>query len=495
MFLNMSRAKLALLAVAGAQLASAQTSGTADAHPGLTTYRCTTSGGCVSQKTSVVIDYQYHWIHSPSGSQASCTTSSGVNSTLCPDQATCDKNCVIDGTGNYTSSGVTTSDDTLTMYQYVQGANGLQNSSPRLYLLAADGKNYEQLQLLGQELTFDVDLSTLPCGENGALYLSEMAANGGSKGQAAYGAGYCDAQCPVSTWRNGTINYSNQGFCCNEMDILEGNSRANAFTPHPCNSAGTDCDKGGCGLNPYAQGHQNYWGPGGTVDTSKKMTVITQFITDNGKTTGTLSQITRKYIQNGRVVASAIQGGDTITTQLCNQWDSSAATFGSLPAMGQALGRGMTLVFSIWNDNSQFMNWLDSGSNGPCSATEGDPSLIMKNAPNTHVTFSNIRWGDIGSTTSEGSTGGGSDTTTKKTTSTTTTSTTTQGITSTSTKSFTTTTTKASSSAIPTTTTSKPSQPQQTHWGQCGGSGYTGPSACESPYSCKVQNAWYSQCL
>lgn len=178
------------------------------------------------------------------------------------------------GTTNYTGSGVVTSDDTLTMYQYVQGANGLQNASPRLYLLAADGKNYEQLQLLGQELTFDVDVSTLPCGENGALYLSEMAANGGAKGQAAFGAGYCDAQCPVSTWRNGTINYSSQGFCCNEMDILEGNSRANAFTPHPCNSAGTDCDKGGCGLNPYAQGHQNYWGPGGTVDTSKKFTVM-----------------------------------------------------------------------------------------------------------------------------------------------------------------------------------------------------------------------------
>lgn len=196
----------------------------------------------------------------------------------------------------------------------------------------------------------------------------------------------------------------------------------------------------------------------------------TQFITDNGKTSGTLSQITRKYIQNGREVASSTQGDDTITTQQCNAWDSSAATFGSLPAMGQALGRGMTLIFSIWNDNSQFMNWLDSGSNGPCSATEGDPALIMKNFPNTHVTFSNIRWGDIGSTT--GNTGGV--TTSSKTTITT----------STTSKSFTTSATKTSST-VQTTTTTGPSQPKQTHWGQCGGSGYTGPSVCESPYTCK----------
>lgn len=33
------------------------------------------------------------------------------------------------------------------------------------------------------------------------------------------------------------------------------------------------------------------------------------------------------------------------------------------------------------------------------------------------------------------------------------------------------------------------------HWGQCGGIGWTGPTVCESPYTCKYQNDWYSQCL
>ncbi|KAI0175141.1 family 74 glycoside hydrolase [Pestalotiopsis sp. NC0098] len=33
------------------------------------------------------------------------------------------------------------------------------------------------------------------------------------------------------------------------------------------------------------------------------------------------------------------------------------------------------------------------------------------------------------------------------------------------------------------------------HYGQCGGSGWTGPTACVSPYTCTVQNEYYSQCV
>ncbi|KAF4611592.1 hypothetical protein D9613_003657 [Agrocybe pediades] len=33
------------------------------------------------------------------------------------------------------------------------------------------------------------------------------------------------------------------------------------------------------------------------------------------------------------------------------------------------------------------------------------------------------------------------------------------------------------------------------HWGQCGGIGWTGPTTCESPYTCQVGNPYYSQCL
>nr|AIO06746.1 endo-beta-1,4-xylanase 5 [Penicillium oxalicum] len=33
------------------------------------------------------------------------------------------------------------------------------------------------------------------------------------------------------------------------------------------------------------------------------------------------------------------------------------------------------------------------------------------------------------------------------------------------------------------------------HYGQCGGQGWTGPTVCASPYTCKAQNSYYSQCL
>ena len=32
-------------------------------------------------------------------------------------------------------------------------------------------------------------------------------------------------------------------------------------------------------------------------------------------------------------------------------------------------------------------------------------------------------------------------------------------------------------------------------YGQCGGNGWTGGTSCVSPYTCKITNEWYSQCL
>lgn len=73
------------------------------------------------------------------------------------------------------------------------------NGGSRVYLLDSDG-NYKNFHVLNQEFTFDVDVSQLPCGFNGALYFSEMPVDGGlsdtNKAGAAYGTGYCDSQCP-----------------------------------------------------------------------------------------------------------------------------------------------------------------------------------------------------------------------------------------------------------------------------------------------------------
>ena len=65
-----------------------------------------------------------------------------------------------------------------------------------------DENNYQMFQLLGNEFTFDVDVSNIGCGLNGALYFVSMDADGGkakypgNKAGAKYGTGYCDAQCP-----------------------------------------------------------------------------------------------------------------------------------------------------------------------------------------------------------------------------------------------------------------------------------------------------------
>jgi hypothetical protein len=82
--------------------------------------------------------------------------------------------------------------------------------------------------------------------------------------------------------------------------------------------------------------------------------------------------------------------------------------------------------------------------------------------------------------------GGSSSSSTTTSTSTSSKSTTSQPIT--------TTTTKTTSTTIITTTTSA-SGPTASHWGQCGGQGWTGATTCQSPYTCQVLNPYYSQCL
>ena len=72
----------------------------------------------------------------------------------------------------------------------------------RVYLMDASDSKYEMFKLKNQEFTFDIDMSKLPCGLNGALYFVEMDADGGlsrfsgNKAGAKYGTGYCDTQCP-----------------------------------------------------------------------------------------------------------------------------------------------------------------------------------------------------------------------------------------------------------------------------------------------------------
>jgi hypothetical protein len=58
-----------------------------------------------------------------------------------------------------------------------------------------------------------------------------------------------------------------------------------------------------------------------------------------------------------------------------------------------------------------------------------------------------------------------------------------------------TTTRVTTSASVPVTTTSSAAGPAQTKYGQCGGSGWAGATACVSGSTCTKVNDWYSQCL
>ena len=56
------------------------------------------------------------------------------------------------------------------------------NVGSRVYLLDESEDEYKMFYLKNREFTFDVDVSQLPCGLNGALYFVEMAKDGGMGG-------------------------------------------------------------------------------------------------------------------------------------------------------------------------------------------------------------------------------------------------------------------------------------------------------------------------
>jgi cellulose 1,4-beta-cellobiosidase len=205
------------------------------------------------------------------------------------------------------------------------------------------------------------------------------------------------------------------------MDLWEANSLTTQLTPHPCNVTGdlsclgagcsNRCDPSGCDFNPFRLGNQSFYGPGKIVDTTKPFTVVTQFVTNDGTATGTLSSINRIYVQDGKVIQnsnvklSGLPSTNAITQDLCDAKinvlhdASSFDTYGGLAGMGKSLHRGAVLVISLWDSLGSGMDWLDGliGTNsstpgalrGPCTDSEAVSD------PSASVTFSNIKVGDL----------------------------------------------------------------------------------------------------
>jgi cellulose 1,4-beta-cellobiosidase len=521
----------ALLATVRAQQACTLTTET---HPSMTWQKCTSAGNCQNQNGQVVIDANWRWTHAKTGA-TNCYTGNKWDATLCPSNSACNTNCCVDGASYASTYGASTSGNALTLGFVTKGSSGT-NVGSRLYLMASETK-YQMFTLAGNEFTFDVDASSLGCGLNGALYFVSMDEDGGmarhssNTAGAKYGTGYCDSQCPrdlkyiggtanVEGWKPSSSSANSgvggNGACCSEMDIWEANSISQALTPHPCETfdlavckgescggtysedryAGT-CDPDGCDWNPYRLGSKTFYGPGSQfkIDSTKKVTVVTQFPASGSSVTA----IRRFYIQNGvrfeQPNALNMPGytGNEINADYCAKEEaefggSSFSDKGGLAVMSEALSKPMVLVMSIWDDYASRMLWLDSTSpaeggpgaeRGSCSTDSGHPEDLEANSPNSKVTYSNIRFGPIGSTTTfnEPGEGGGEQPPVSS-----------SSATSRPTASATKTTMQTSS------TTRSAASPQQTKWGQCGGQGWTGPTSCVSGSSCTKLNDWYSQC-
>ena len=119
-------------------------------------------------------------------------------------------------------------EDNLTLHGNMRAYFSLRPSSRQWGRL-----QYDKLRLLGKTLRWTVDLSSVTCGCNLALYLVSMPLADGS------GSRYCDI---------------NTNPPCLEIDLMEGNIKALKATLHTQRGQASDgtCNQWGCGT---------HWGP------------------------------------------------------------------------------------------------------------------------------------------------------------------------------------------------------------------------------------------
>lgn len=149
------------------------------------------------------------------------------------------------------------------------------------------------------------------------------------------------------------------------------------------------------------------------VDTTKPITVVTQFIGSP------LTEVKRFYVQNGKVIPNSettVAGtkGNSLNADFCKNVKTAFGDtdyfnkHGGFSKMSEALGAGMTLVMSLWDDHYANMLWLDSTyptdktgpgtERGSCEKTSGVPAEVEGASASASVTYSNIKYGPIGST-------------------------------------------------------------------------------------------------
>lgn len=94
-----------------------------------------------------------------------------------------------------------------------------------------DTNSYEIFKLIGNEFSFDVDLSQLPCGLNGALYFVSMP----EKGQGTPGAKYGTGKSPCHTCKYEVDDAYRTGYCdaqcARDLKYINGKANAEGWEP------------------------------------------------------------------------------------------------------------------------------------------------------------------------------------------------------------------------------------------------------------------------
>jgi cellulose 1,4-beta-cellobiosidase len=186
-YLEYLAAALPLMSLATAQQVGKQQSET---HPKMSWKKCSGAGSCTTVNAEVVIDSNWRWLHTSDGENCydgnewsgACSTATG-----------CAEDCQMEGADYSGSYGVSTSGDALTL-SFIKKHEYGTNIGSRMYLMNGASK-YQMFTLMDNEFAFDVDLSTVECGLNSALYFVAMEEDGGlasystNKAGAKYGTG------------------------------------------------------------------------------------------------------------------------------------------------------------------------------------------------------------------------------------------------------------------------------------------------------------------
>jgi cellulose 1,4-beta-cellobiosidase len=185
-----------LLGLVSAQAVGKQQTET---HPKMTWKKCTGKASCTAVSGEVVIDSNWRWLHDSNGKN--CYDGNEWTS-ACSSATDCASKCQIEGANYGTTYGASASGDALTLKFVTKHEYGT-NIGSRFYLMNGATK-YQMFTLMNNEFTFDVDLSTVECGLNAALYFVAMEEDGGmakyssNKAGAKYGTGV-SAPCSPST--------------------------------------------------------------------------------------------------------------------------------------------------------------------------------------------------------------------------------------------------------------------------------------------------------